>query len=356
MSLRIQLGLSCLIAVATAAAPQYFFVKQSLTWLEALSYCRSQYTDLVSTLSDLELYTVSAVTMFNEAWIGYHLCNPGSWRWSNGATGAYTRWNLGEPSQVSNACVRVIGGKWSDADCGSRYYFMCYKLLDATVPELPSTCQWPLKPTTPGSLSTGGPDITAFSPRWSTNSNQDQKGPGSPQITPVRGTSPRVAPGTSSESSDSSDTPAVSSQSPGTAGSPMSTAQEPTSHDVTNATEMVSLHLVLTPMTWAESRSYCRQHHTDLAVVSIPEEQSTISVLLSGMTSGGKYWIGLRQNRFWGHWYWSGGHVWGNSTAWGAGEPQDPLSQACGLLSAGDLRWNSACCGERLPFVCYEDL
>uniref|UniRef100_A0A8C5QP59 C-type lectin domain-containing protein n=1 Tax=Leptobrachium leishanense TaxID=445787 RepID=A0A8C5QP59_9ANUR len=125
----------------------------------------------------------------------------------------------------------------------------------------------------------------------------------------------------------------------------------------TASASSVSFYLVLNPMTWTESQSYCRHHHSDLAAISIPEEQSLMSSLLSGQVLGVGFWFGLRRSQFWGHWYWSGGQDFGDYTNWGPGEPQKPLSKMCGLISrnlASNLSWSVECCGTRLPFLCYK--
>ncbi|CAH2272312.1 Hypothetical predicted protein [Pelobates cultripes] len=124
----------------------------------------------------------------------------------------------------------------------------------------------------------------------------------------------------------------------------------------TNTMALSSLYLVLRSMTWTESQSYCRQHYTDLAAVTSSKEHSTISFFLSTQTSGTRYWFGLRKSQFWGNWYWSGGQSFGEYTNWGQGEPLEPLSKMCGLISnpAENLSWSSECCVMRLPFLCYK--
>ncbi|XP_018431412.1 PREDICTED: C-type lectin domain family 4 member M-like, partial [Nanorana parkeri] len=106
----------------------YTLVKQSLTWMEALAYCRTQYTDLASIESDSELIAVTAAAPLTEVWIGLHLCSPGVWRWTSGNTlGTYAKWNSGMPNQTSYACARYSFTKWNDGSCGLHYYFVCHK-------------------------------------------------------------------------------------------------------------------------------------------------------------------------------------------------------------------------------------
>ncbi|XP_073479588.1 uncharacterized protein [Aquarana catesbeiana] len=132
----------------------YYLVKQSLTWVEALNYCRTQYTDLASIESDTELMQVSAVALLSEVWVGLYLCSPGLWRWSTGnALGTYTKWNSGMPGLTSYSCARYSLLKWNDGRCDSKFYFVCYKATNTTAPNIPATCQWPLVSTTVASLT-----------------------------------------------------------------------------------------------------------------------------------------------------------------------------------------------------------
>ncbi|CAH2272311.1 Hypothetical predicted protein [Pelobates cultripes] len=149
----------------------------------------------------------------------------------------------------------------------------------------------------------------------------------------------------------------ATSTSAGYIGSPDNTATGYRTENLgTNTMALSSLYLVLRSMTWTESQSYCRQHYTDLAAVTSSKEHSTISFFLSTQTSGTRYWFGLRKSQFWGNWYWSGGQSFGEYTNWGQGEPLEPLSKMCGLISnpAENLSWSSECCVMRLPFLCYK--
>ncbi|XP_073420365.1 uncharacterized protein [Dendrobates tinctorius] len=353
MSLSKTLCVCWLLSVAFAAYPQYYLVKQSLTWLEAVSYCKSQYTDLVSTLSDVEVLAVAATAGWNEAWIGLYLCAPGVWRWSNGATGTYSKWNSGEPSQTVNSCVRVSSGKWSDADCGARYYAVCYKLANTTVPELPSDCQWPLSPTTLQYMPTTSPELIT---NWNMTDSQgiSQQGMGSapgagPGTRPGMNSSPVVQPLTSAPTTA---TVLDLTTSGGTIGSTVLQG----STGASGGTVVGILHLVQTPMTWAKSRTFCRTHYTDLASITSTEEQTGIAALLTNYIPSKGFWFGLKRNRFWGDWRWSGGQAWGQYAYWGESEPSDPMSKPCGLISGDpskNFTWSSECCGEALPFMCY---
>ncbi|KAM4678486.1 uncharacterized protein O3C94_010380 [Discoglossus pictus] len=474
----------CLVSPASTAYSQYIYVKQSLTWMEALSYCRSQYTDLVSTLTDIELFSATATASFTDVWIGLYLCSPGVWRWSNGASGTYTKWNSGEPSQIGNACVRISASKWSDADCDSHYYFLCYKLANTTVPDLPSTCQWPTIATAPQPTTIASLDLTRVTNMFGMGitqggNNQEQNEPNNnptpgpqtgfatpkpnlqmttisedstesfdlssesieldttskfnsttsvassfstapsstsvvpnPSVIPLNSVIPStikvptttLVPGISAApilsgllsvnpSTATARSPYVSLSSSVTAPTSMSLSTSVSSNtlmysrtsvtknqdtSVSSKTESFStlvnesasgnesnvsipgsFYVVLTPLTWRQSLSNCRRLSTELAAISSPEEQMKMSILLSSYTPGIGFWVGLKWNRFWGHWYWSGGQPWSSFSAWGPGEPQTPLTHTCGLISgdpARNMTWSTKCCGVKLPSVCYKGL
>ncbi|XP_068128038.1 putative C-type lectin domain family 20 member A [Hyperolius riggenbachi] len=245
MPLRRGVGDTTALSAEVSPLIQYYLVKQSLPWLEAMAYCRTQYTDLVTTMSDLELFAVAILGGSNEFWIGFYLCNPGDWNWSNGATVSYTKWNSGEPSLSENACALINSQKWSSSDCGATHYFMCYK------------CQ---------------------------------------------------------------------------------------------------LHVVEIAMTWSDSRKYCRSYFTDLAaILSLKDQINMADLLSSRIVSSGGFWFGLRRNRFWGNWYWSGGQQWGTFSNWGDKQPDNPISKPCTLISGNPLQnftWSTDCCVVQRPFVC----
>ncbi|XP_075438033.1 uncharacterized protein LOC142476753 [Ascaphus truei] len=251
-----------------------------------------------------------------------------------------------------------------------------HEVTNATVPDLPTTCPWPLKQTTAEPLSIAPTE--ALGATNNNNNGQDNSmGPSPSQVTPWtmynRGADSSVGSNTTTSVvgnvvSSSSVVPVSSPANPGSSysavlGSSYTVAPGSASSVAPGSASSVApttdtLHLVLTPMTWAESRSYCRGLFTDLASVSAPDDQTKMAALLSGSAPRWGFWVGLRWNRFWGHWYWSGGQPWGEFIAWGDGEPREPLSQNCGLVSgdpARNLSWSSECCGVQLPFVCYRE-
>ncbi|XP_072000809.1 uncharacterized protein [Engystomops pustulosus] len=318
----------------------------------------------------MELLPVLATAGFNEVWIGLFLCSPGDWRWSNGASGTYTKWNSGKPNLTANPCVKLSGGKWSDVDCGARYYFVCYKLTNSTVPDLPLGCQWPLRSSTVRYATTPPPDYT-ISPagmgpgtgpavNWTPDANTTlvlgitTSGGNMTSKSLQKATKPSggTAPGYFASLTTMNFTELSSETELGYVAS--SAAVTPTGQS--GAVALGNLYLVQTPMTWRKSRRFCRVHYSDLAFITSDAEQSSMVALLSNHIPSKGFWFGLKRNRFWGHWIWSGGQAWGQYSSWGESQPSDPLSKLCGLISGDPARnfsWSSECCGENLPFVCY---
>ncbi|XP_029015267.1 macrophage mannose receptor 1-like [Betta splendens] len=114
----------------------YIYVKQYMSWFNAQTYCRTQYTDLASVQNGQELSQLSQLIDSRlHVWIG--LCpDPDSWRWSLqnpvyygvGEIG-FRLWAAGEPNEAyyHKACVAMgSSGEWVDLFCDSIYPFVCY--------------------------------------------------------------------------------------------------------------------------------------------------------------------------------------------------------------------------------------
>ncbi len=96
-------------------------------------------------------------------------------------------------------------------------------------------------------------------------------------------------------------------------------------------------------MTWRDAQGYCRQHHTDLASISSPEQQN----LLSNESS---LWIGL----FLDSWEWSD-QMNLSFRHWDAGQPsQSSGSGDCvGMSRNNSGKWAQYSCDLQQPFICY---
>ncbi|MGH0169832.1 UNVERIFIED_CONTAM: hypothetical protein FKN15_015181 [Acipenser sinensis] len=111
-----------------------FLVNENKTWEEAVEYCRSNYTDLVSIGSKQELqrvYREANKASSSHVWLGLlQSCTFGFWYWVDGAQSCYDNW-APEPRCQSgcNQCGVMTArnvSKWTEKPCTERFNFICY--------------------------------------------------------------------------------------------------------------------------------------------------------------------------------------------------------------------------------------
>lgn len=109
-----------------------------MTWVEAQTYCRQRYTDLVvidSTQDVNRIMDKMNENYFFSFWIGLYE-DVFTWRWSlsdesyyEDAEAEFRNWAAGEPKDQTSVphCVGIRDtGEWQDLDCGLLHYFCCY--------------------------------------------------------------------------------------------------------------------------------------------------------------------------------------------------------------------------------------
>ncbi|KAK7910402.1 hypothetical protein WMY93_015086 [Mugilogobius chulae] len=117
--------------------------------------------------------------------------------------------------------------------------------------------------------------------------------------------------------------------------------------ETSNTTVLIQDH-----KTWLEAQQYCRANHTDL--MSGPDQQRLFECsAFSCLDSTGRWrypwlWIGLSRD----NWGWSDGS---DSSFRNWKTEVNPLSKKCAAL-VDQGQWESEDCGEKKPFVCYDDL
>ncbi|XP_078026556.1 macrophage mannose receptor 1-like [Epinephelus lanceolatus] len=102
----------------------------SMTWTEAQSYCRANYTDLTSVRNMTENQKVQELIPAGErVWIGLFR---DSWKWLDGSNSSFRYWKLEtkEPnnSHGKEACVAADFGQsggWEDWNCDFERAFIC---------------------------------------------------------------------------------------------------------------------------------------------------------------------------------------------------------------------------------------
>lgn len=122
--------LSAISTILPCHSLKYHLVTDGKNWTEAQSYCRQNYTDLVTINSSLDNELVNN-TITENSWIG--LRNTGNWTWSDGRDSNFTNWNTSQPDNPVPACAEMYKassnppGFWNDADCSySTSPFVCY--------------------------------------------------------------------------------------------------------------------------------------------------------------------------------------------------------------------------------------
>ncbi|XP_046900202.1 secretory phospholipase A2 receptor-like [Hypomesus transpacificus] len=118
---------------ATFYCLSLFVVREPKTWEEALEYCREQYTDLTSLLSETEMLLahreIQEQAQTALVWTGLRFLGD-RWLWVNGDPVDYQAWPPGGGHQCPARNLRcgAVGtaGHWEAHDCQERLRFICY--------------------------------------------------------------------------------------------------------------------------------------------------------------------------------------------------------------------------------------
>ncbi|XP_062283204.1 macrophage mannose receptor 1-like [Scomber scombrus] len=105
----------------------FILINSTMSWTEAQSYCRANYTDLATVRNEAENQEVKNLTDGEWVWIGLFR---DSWKWSDGSNSSFRYWKSGEPNGGKKACVAMNfnrSGGWGDWTCDQNKPFICYK-------------------------------------------------------------------------------------------------------------------------------------------------------------------------------------------------------------------------------------
>ncbi|KAJ8373447.1 hypothetical protein SKAU_G00040270 [Synaphobranchus kaupii] len=123
------------------------------------------------------------------------------------------------------------------------------------------------------------------------------------------------------------------------------------------------IHLIQENKTWERALDYCNNHYKGLLRIESRHDQRTLEAELKRVleaelknsTAPGPVWLGLRQSRLFGFWFWPNGLsvAWSNWEGWS--QPEQPLSHICGAIATsgpGKFKWSDQNCLSESYFLC----
>ncbi|XP_030635054.1 C-type mannose receptor 2-like [Chanos chanos] len=107
----------------------YKLITEQKSWSEAQSYCREQYTDMVTVRNETENEKISEmITSDKKVWIGLYRDN---WAWSDGSKSSFRYWNKKQPDNQGGIenCAEITPHTrdWNDQRCSVQQPFVCYQ-------------------------------------------------------------------------------------------------------------------------------------------------------------------------------------------------------------------------------------
>ncbi|XP_069054020.1 macrophage mannose receptor 1-like isoform X1 [Lepisosteus oculatus] len=331
---------------ATDSSDQFHFIRYKLSWVRAQEYCRHNHTDLVTVFTEEQHRQLLSLTNTGDeggAWIGLYN-NTQSDLGSGGAAGSpYTQ-------TQGRVCVLMDSeGGWEERDCQERNYFMCLNNTghsNVTLIELNQT--W----TEAQSLCRQN-HTELVSVRNQSGNEAVRRSARGHRVWIGLYNEPWKRAGGQSGSAGGQRCAQVDLQ-----GSPRGRWTETDCSEIRpffchwDRRELV---LVREEKSWAEALDHCQTHHTGLADILSHQEQSYAAEEAQSAEST-LVWLGLRQNRVSGAWFWANEAplVYQN---WGAGgAPGRPAPSPCGALDRDrGGSWTNRSCEEQLSFLCSRD-
>ncbi|KAF5907195.1 putative C-type lectin domain family 20 member A isoform X1, partial [Clarias magur] len=107
---------------------RYIFIDNSVTWSDALAYCRQYHTDLASARSEAENLVIRSFTPYG-VWIGLYR---DGWKWvdKSNLSPSPVSWMSGKPDNAlgNENCGYFYHGQAADAQCTDLMPFFCYRV------------------------------------------------------------------------------------------------------------------------------------------------------------------------------------------------------------------------------------
>lgn len=108
--------------------PPMVLVEMMMTWKEALQYCRTYYTDLISVITDKDLQEAKSTSNTSQTlnvWTGLRFMD-GSWFWVNQDPLVYMTSLPSCPSMPFHCGALKAGDDvWENRDCNEKMNFLC---------------------------------------------------------------------------------------------------------------------------------------------------------------------------------------------------------------------------------------
>ncbi|RVE71053.1 hypothetical protein OJAV_G00070670 [Oryzias javanicus] len=108
----------------------FVYINKTMTWPEALMFCREHHTDLASVRNMEENQKImELLPAGKQVWIGLYR---DTWKWADGSNSSFRNWLSAEPNnyQVQNESCAAADftnfGQWDDRNCDEKKPFICY--------------------------------------------------------------------------------------------------------------------------------------------------------------------------------------------------------------------------------------
>ncbi|KAK7910399.1 hypothetical protein WMY93_015083 [Mugilogobius chulae] len=102
-------------------------INNSLTWLEAQQYCRTNHTDLMSGPDQQRLFEATYPNRPDKwCWIGL---SRDTWGWSDGSNSTFRNLKTYVNPHPKKCAALVDQGRWEDDGCTKNKHFICYDVV-----------------------------------------------------------------------------------------------------------------------------------------------------------------------------------------------------------------------------------
>ncbi|KAI4894308.1 hypothetical protein NFI96_005587 [Prochilodus magdalenae] len=329
------------------------------------SYCRRNYTDLVSIRDQTQNEAVKRAGLNSSTpfWTGLLRDD---WEWTDGGRSAYRNWGTGQPRSSPSDCVKLRKGKWYSVPCSNNEYPLCYSSVSPADQSRLRTFH--LIEERMNQSAARAACRTNYTDLVTVYSDEDNAA-----LTNLINMSnvARVDGGwiglTRNQSSDkwSNGADVTFSSLIGDCGSGFCCAamKADGSWESLNCTEkrpfmcykQASIHISDERMTWESALDYCRgENRTGLLRIQSEADQKEVEHELRRSRVSGTFWVGLGQSQLFGFWIWTDGTGVGPWTNWlGGRQPEPPLSHHCGTIDTEKgFKWRDKDCSSEFRVLC----